>query len=195
MRRPASATAAQNNKPTNNIKHTMKLKHTFLLLAALAAPHFVFAEEGDKPVKFADLPPAVAKAMKDAAGDAELKDLELGNEEGTPAYEAVWTANGHKHEIAVAKDGKVLSLEEIISLEEAPDAVRAAIVKEAGENKVLEVEKVLEKGKAFIEATIQHGKGKVEVRFSEAGKVLERENPDAEKEEKSEKGGKKKKKD
>ena len=166
----------------------MKLKHTFLLLAALAVPHFTFAaEEGDKPVKFSDLPPAVAKAMKDAAGDAELKDLEFGNEDGTPAYEAVWTANGHKHEIAVAKDGKVLSLEEIISLEEAPDAVRAAIVKEAGENKVLE------KGKTFIEATIQHGKGKVEVRFSEAGKVLERENPDAEKEEKSEKGGKKKK--
>ena len=92
----------------------MKLKHTFLLLAALAAPHFVFAEEGDKPVKFADLPPAVAKAMKAAAGDAELKDIELGDEDGTPAYEAVWTANGHKHEIAVAKDGTVLDRKSVV---------------------------------------------------------------------------------
>ena len=182
----------------------MKLKHTLLLLAALAVPHFVFAaEEGDKPVKFADLPPAVAKAMKDAAGDAELKDIELGDEDGTPAYEAVWTANGHKHEIAVAKDGTVLSLEEIISLKEAPEAVRAAIVKEAGDSKVIEVEKVLAKGKTTYEAVIKKGKGKVQVTFDEAGKVLERENPDAEKKEKSEKSekgekgekGEKKKKD
>ena len=132
--------------------------------------------------------PAVAKAMKDAAGDAELKEIELGDEDGTPAYEAVWTANGHKHEIAVAKDGTVLSIEEIISLKEAPEAVRAAIVKEAGDSEVIEVEKVIAKGKTTYEAVIKKGSGKVEVKFDEAGKVLERENPDAEKEEKSEKG-------
>ena len=172
----------------------MKLKHTLLLLAAITVPHFVFAaEEGDKPVKFADLPAAVAKAMKDAAGDAELKEIELGDEDGTPAYEAIWTANGHKHEIAVAKDGTVLTLEEIISLKEAPEAVRAAIVKEAGDSEVIEVEKVLAKGKTFYEAVIKKGNGKVEVTFDEAGKVLERENPDAKTEEKSEKGEKKKK--
>ena len=166
----------------------MKLKDTLLLLAALAVPQFTFAEEGDKPVKFEDLPPAVAKAMKAAAGDAKLTNIELGDENGTPAYEAVWTANGHKHEIAVAKDGKVLSLEEIISLKEAPEAVQAAITKEAGSNKITEVEKVLEKGRTSYEATIKHGKGKLVVKLSEAGKVLERENPDAEKSEKAEKG-------
>ncbi len=166
----------------------MKIKHTLLLLAAIAVPHFVFAaEEGDKPVKFADLPPAVAKAMKDAAGDAELKDIELGDEDGTPAYEAVWTANGHKHEIAVAKDGTVLSLEEIISLKEAPEAVQAAITKEAGSNEITEVEKVIEKGTTSYEATIKQAKGKLVLKLSADGKVLERENSGAEKEEKEEK--------
>lgn len=165
----------------------MKLKAIIPMLAALALAHHVFAEEDDKPVKFEDLPAAVAKAIKAAAGDAKLDSIVLGDEDGTPAYEATWKADGHKHEIAVAKDGKVLGLEEIISLKEAPEAVRAAIEKEAGSREVLEVEKVIAKGKTVYEAEIKEGKGKVVVTFSEAGKVLEREKPDAEKEEKKEK--------
>ena len=170
----------------------MKTSHIITLLAALAAPHFVFAEEEDKPVKFADLPAAVAKAIKAAAGDAKLGKVALGDEDGTPAYETTWQAGGHKHEIAVARDGTVLSLEEIIKLDEAPEAVRVAIAREAGGNKVLEVEKVLEKGKTCYEAEIKKGSGRVVVRFDAKGKVLERENPAAEKQEK---GGKKEKKD
>ena len=165
----------------------MKLKAIIPMLAALALAHHVFAEEDDKPVKFEDLPAAVAKAIKAAAGDAKLDSIVLGDEDGTPAYEATWKADGHKHEIAVAKDGKVLGLEEIISLKEAPEAVRAAIEKEAGSREVLEVEKVIAKGKTVYEAEIKEGKGKVVVTFTEAGKVLERENPDAEKAEKGKK--------
>lgn len=173
----------------------MKLTHTLTLLAALAAPHFVFGEEEDKPVKFEELPAAVAKAIKGAAGDAKLGAVVLGDEDGTPVYETSWTAGGHKHEIAVAKDGSVAGLEEIITLPEAPEAIRAVIAKEAGDNEVMEVEKVLAKGKTTYEATIKKGKGKLVVTLDETGKVLERENPDAEKDEKSEKGGKKEKKD
>ncbi len=173
----------------------MKTSHIITLLAALAVPHFVFAEEEDKPVKFADLPAAVAKAIKAAAGDAKLGKVALGDEDGTPAYETTWEAGGHKHEIAVAKDGTVLSLEEIIKLDEAPEAVRAAIAKVAGANTVLEVEKVIAKGKTHYEAEIKKGSGKEVVTFDAKGKVLERENPDAEKAEKPEKNGKKEKKD
>ena len=169
----------------------MKLTHTIALLTALAVPHLVFAEEEDKALKFEELPPAVAKAIKEAAGEEKLHKITLGDEDGTQAYEATWKAKGHKHEIAVTKEGKVMSLEEIITAEEAPEAVRTAIASEAGGKKVLEVEKVLEKGKTFFEATYENGKGKLEVSFSEDGKVLERENPDAEKDEK----GKKEKKD
>ncbi|MHA3771817.1 hypothetical protein ACXR0O_09805 [Verrucomicrobiota bacterium sgz303538] len=165
----------------------MKLNHIITIIAALAVPHFVFAEEDEKPVKFEELPPAVAKAIKDAAGGAELKEITLGDEDGKPAYEAVWTAKGHKHEITVAKDGKVLGLEEVISLEEAPAAVREAITKEAGAGKVTEVEKVTEDGKTFFEAVIKTAKGTEELKLDNAGKVLEREKGDKEEDEKSEK--------
>lgn len=169
----------------------MKLKTIIPMLAALALAHHAFAEEDDKPVKFDELPAAVAKAIKAAAGDAKLTTLVLGDEDGTPAYEAAWTAGGHKHEIAVAKDGNVLSLEEIISLKEAPEAVQKAITAEAGSREVLEVEKVIAKGKTVYEAEIKEGKGKVVVTFDEAGKVLEREKAGGEKEEKGEKKEKK----
>lgn len=162
----------------------MKSKYTIAILAVFALPHFAFGEEDDKPVKFEELPAAVAAAIKAAAGDAKLGDIVLGDEDGTPAYEATWEATGHKYEIAVAKDGSVLGQEEIITLAETPTAVRAAMTKEAGTNKVLEVEKILEKGKTTYEFTVQKGEAKEAVAFNEDGKILERENTDAEKTEK-----------
>lgn len=173
----------------------MKPSSLLLLLTALALPGFARAEEDDKPVKFADLPAAVAKAIKAAAGEAKLAAIMLGDEDGVEAYETTWEAGGHKHEIAVAKDGKVLSSEEIIPLAEAPAAIQKAITAEAGANKVTEVEKVLEGGETFFECTIEFanpGKGqkRLGVKFNAAGKVLEREDPDAEKDEKDEKGEK-----
>ena len=171
----------------------MKLKYTIALLAALTVPHFIFAEEEDKPVKWADVPAPVAAAIKAAAGDAKLAEVVLGEEDDVPAYETSWEAGGHKHEIAVAKDGTVLGLEEIITLAEAPDVIQATIKKEAGTHKVSEVEKVLEKGKTTYEATIEKGEGKkLVITMDEAGKVTEREKSGGgEKDEKDEKAEKK----
>jgi len=168
----------------------MKSKTTIATMVVLALTHFAFGGEKDKPVKFEALPAAVATAIKAAAGNAKLETIVLGNEDGTPAYEASWQANSHQHEIAVAKDGTVLGLEEIITLAETPDAVKAAMTKEAGSNKILEVEKVLKNGTTTYEVTIQKGKAKEAVSFSEDGKLLERENPDAEKADKEDKGEK-----
>ncbi len=169
----------------------MKLIRIAAVLAAFTLPHFSFAaeeEEEDKPVKFEELPAAVAKAITDAAGGAKLGKIVQGDEDGTLAYEAVWTANGHKHEIAVDKHGKVLSLEEIITLAETPEAVGAAIKAQAGDGKVVEVEKVLSNGKTTYEATIKKGKEKSVITLNEKGKVLEHESAEkGEKEEKKEK--------
>ncbi len=162
----------------------MKLKYTLALLAAFAVPHFIFSEEDDKPVKWEDVPAPVAAAIKAAAGDAKLEAVVLGDEDGVAAYETTWMAGGHKHEIAVAKDGTVLGLEEIITLAEAPEAVRAAITKKAGDNKVSEIEKAVEKGKTTFEAKIEKGKGKMVVTFDETGKELEQEDSNDEKGEK-----------
>lgn len=161
----------------------MKLTHIVPILAALAMPHLVRADEDDKPVKFEELPPAVAKAIQDAVGSEKPSEIKREEEDGKPAYEAVWTAKGRKHEITVAEDGKVLGTEEVIPLEEAPAAVREAIAKEAGTDKVTEVEKATEDGQTFYEAVIKRAKGSDELKLDAAGKVLKHEKGDNEDEE------------
>lgn len=152
----------------------MKTHH--LIIAALAVTHFAFAaEDAEKPVKLEDVPAAVAKAIKAAAGNAKLKELLREKEDGVEAIEAVWEVNGRVHEITVALDGTVLSEEEIIPLDEAPAAVQAAIKKEAGDRKIIEIERVKEKGKLLFEAVIKTAKGTLELKLDEAGKELERE--------------------
>ncbi len=60
----------------------MKSKTTIAVLAVLALPHFAFGDEEDKPVKFEELPAAVATAIKGAAGEAKLDTIVLGDEDG-----------------------------------------------------------------------------------------------------------------
>ncbi len=167
----------------------MKLKNVKLhyfapLIAAVAATHFAFAEDEDKPVKFEALPPAVAAAIEKAAGAAKLEKITSGDEDGTQAYEAVWKADGRKHEITVGKDGNVMGLEEVIPFQDAPAAVREAITKEAAGQNVKSVEKVMEKGKLSYEVTFKKGGAKTEVSFDETGKLLGTEDSSAEKEKK-----------
>ena len=75
----------------------MKSKTTIALLAVLALPHFAFGGEEDKPVKFEELPAAVASAIKGAAGEAKLDTIVLGDEDGTPAYETAWEAENNQN--------------------------------------------------------------------------------------------------
>ena len=150
--------------------------HHIIIITALALSPFAFAaEDSEKPVKLEDVPAAVAKAIKAAVGDAKLKELKSEKEDGVESIEAVWEVKGRVHEITVGLDGTVLSEEEIIPLDEAPAAVQAAIRKEAGDRKIIEVERVKEKGKTLFEAVIKTAKGKLELKLDEAGKELGRE--------------------
>lgn len=153
----------------------MKLHPITALLAALALPQFVFAEESEKPIKFDQLPAPAAKAIKAAADGAKLKTLSKEKDDHADAYEAGWLVKGRKHEVTVAADGKVLAVEETIALEEAPKAARESIAKEAGGGKVTGVELVKEKGKTLYEALIKMENGCLEVVLDPKGKVVERE--------------------
>jgi hypothetical protein len=142
-----------------------------LLLSALAIPHVLFADEDDKAVPFEKLPAAVARAFKDAAGDAKLKEVTSNDDNGTAAFEAVWFADGHRNQLTVAAaTGRVIAHEEQLKLEEVPAGARAAIAKAAGDSKISKIEKVTEDGKTCYEASF----GGAEIRYDEAGKVLSR---------------------
>ena len=139
------------------------------LLVASCATH------EDETVPMSRVPAPVLQSIRGASKGAALHDIERGDEDGVPAYETSWQAGGHKHEIAVAEDGKVLSLEEIIELREAPAAVRKTILAESAGGALKELEKVEEGGKHFYEADIRSGNGKSVIKVGADGRVLERE--------------------
>ncbi|MBC8125641.1 MAG: hypothetical protein H8M99_00630 [Gloeobacteraceae cyanobacterium ES-bin-144] len=68
--------------------------------------------------------------------------------------------------------------EETITLADTPALVRDAMTKEAGSNKIIEVEKSVENGVTTYELTIQNGTTKESIDFSVDGKVLKREKDD-----------------
>ena len=150
----------------------------FTIITLLALSGFIIAAEKSKPVKFDQLPVAVATAIQKATGGADITKLTKEKEDGVEAYEAVWMVKGRKHEVTVARNGTVIGLEEVIPLAEAPEAVRTTIKKEAGGRKVIKVEKAMEKGRTFFEAAIKAKKGTLEIEMDESGKVLEREEED-----------------
>jgi len=155
----------------------MKLIRTITTLSLLMLPFGAFAaeEDNEKSVKFEDLSPAVAKAIKAATDGAKITNLVREKDDGVEAFEATWEGKGKRHEVVVGLDGNVLCKEEVIDLADAPEPVRAAIAKAANGKKVKQLEKGVEKGKTFYEVQIAAAKGTLEVKLDAKGKELERE--------------------
>jgi len=153
---------------------------TAALLAATAAP---LAAKEEKGLTIDQLPAEVSKPILAAAGKAPLT-LKKEKEDGVEAYEAKWEASGHKHEITVATSGAVLSEEEVIPVESAPEPVRAAI--KAVGSELSGVEKATAKGSVTYEAAFKTADGKLEVKFDANGKELSREEAGKKKEHKHE---------
>jgi uncharacterized membrane protein YkoI len=84
--------------------------------------------------------PARAALLK-LAGDAKIIEAEREHEHGVLVYEAEWAKDGTKHEAAVTADGTLVEIEEIIPVDKAPAAVRAAIAKHFGPDAKVVVEK------------------------------------------------------
>ena len=84
--------------------------------------------------------PARAALLK-LAGGATINKAEREKEHGVVVYEAEWTARGIQHEAVVTADGTLIEIEEIIPVEKAPTAVRAAIAKHFGPNAKVVVER------------------------------------------------------
>ncbi|MCK4660286.1 MAG: PepSY-like domain-containing protein [Phycisphaerae bacterium] len=89
------------------------------------------------------IPGPARKALQQLAGGAKLLKAEREKEHGVLVYEAEWSVSGVKHEAAVTADGTLLETEQIIPVEKAPAAVRAAIAKHFGANVKVVVEKMM----------------------------------------------------
>lgn len=148
---------------------------TIVLSAALCSWAGAAEKSTEEKVSIEKIPAAAAKALKEHAGDAKITNLSKEKEEGKTVYEATYTKKSRVHDVTVNEAGKLLSDEEVVPVSEAPEAVRAAIEKEAPGGKIQKFERIKEGGKVSYEALISSKDKREEIKFDSKGKVLERE--------------------
>jgi len=113
--------------------------------------------EAKPEAKKVELPPAVAKAVKENVPNAEIDKVDVEDEGGIKLYDIEFKAG--KGEIEVAADGTVMDVATIIQMKDVPKPAAAAIQKTADDAKA--TIKQLEKSEVRAEVKIEGNKGKI----------------------------------
>lgn len=139
----------------------------FLALPALLVASVSAAE---KPVKMDSLPPAVRKTVQEQSKGASIRGLSQEIEDGNTFYEAELKINGRNQDVLIDPNGSVVEIEEEVSFDSLPAAVKDAIRKRAVRGRIVLVELVSKNGSPVAyEAKIKTA-GKVsEVRINPGG--------------------------
>lgn len=134
------------------------LTGTMLAVALMAS--------AEKKLERSALPPAVEKTVQAESQGATIKGISSETEDGVFQYEVEMTANGHSKDIAIAKDGTLLEIEEEVAMNELPANVQSALTAKAAGAKITKVESLTKKGKlvAYEAATLKGAKkGEIQV--------------------------------
>ena len=149
------------------------IRISVLIAAAFIASALVCAaQEKDEVITFTQAPAAVQATIKKYATEAEIKKIEKGEDDGKIVYEVAITKSGKDSELTIARNGKLLSVEEVIALADVPKPAQQTINAQAGTAKIETVEKVTKDGRVSYEATFAKGEKKLKVEVNANGKVL-----------------------
>ena len=133
----------------------------------------VAAGAQEKKIQWSDLPPAVQKAMDEQSKGATVKGFSTEVEDGKKIYEVELTVNGHGKDISMDSQGHVLEIEEEVSLESLPSAVKEGLKKAAGKGTIRTVESLTKNGTLVAyEAQVKTGTKNSEIQVGPDGKRL-----------------------
>ncbi|MBN1345496.1 MAG: PepSY-like domain-containing protein [Phycisphaerae bacterium] len=163
----------------------MRIRWTVLAIASVvclgAVGITVLAKDADEEkVSLDQVPPAVkATILKEAQGGT-IQEIERETKKGKTVYEAEVMIGGKEVEIKVAPDGTLIKKEiegeeeeEVISLDQVPEAARNALLKHAGGAKIIKVEREKEHGAVVYEAEWEVGGLKHEAEVTADGDLME----------------------
>ena len=140
-------------------------------LVVLALVFAASAQGQEKHIKKPDLPPAVQKTAGEQSEGATVRGYTQETENGKLEYEVEMTVNGHSKDVSIDPSGKVLEVEEGVTLDVLPVAVRDNLQKKAGTGRITKVESITKQGKLVAyEAHILTGTKKSEVQAGPDGK-------------------------
>jgi len=134
--------------------------------------------EKEFEISMDQVPGPVKKTILKEAGKARILDVEKVLSGAEIFFEAKWLDDNKKIEVKVAPDGKLLGKEvedddddkdekEVeVTIDQVPAAVKKTILKEAGKNKIEEIEKETKKGKVTFEAEWTEDEMEVEIKIA-----------------------------
>jgi len=167
----------------------MKTKQIISSLAALAIIAGIavpaLGEEKEDTVPMAKVPAKVKATLAKYAAEADVKQVEKGEQDDTKVYEFDIEQGTHKFEVTISKKGKYLGQEEDVELSAVPDAAQKGLTTAAGGGKLSGFEKATDAdGKITYEADLDKDGKKSEVAVDADGKVVSTESGSGDKEDK-----------
>jgi uncharacterized membrane protein YkoI len=153
----------------------MQMKQLSLTVVTLvAAAGLVCAAEsnGEKPVKFADLPATAQQVVKRHVTPDQITKLSQENENGRTVFDVEFTKADKHGELALAADGTILSTEEQVADKDLPAAVRKTAQEQSAGGKISMIMKVIEDGQTQYEAVITKDGKEVEIEIATDGKLI-----------------------
>ncbi len=144
--------------------------------AAMLFLVFVSAQGQEKKIQRSALPAAVEKTVVEQSKGATIRGFSQEKENGQTYYEAELMVNGHTKDVLVDVNGSVVEVEEQVSTESLPAAVRHGLQDKAGKGKLVKVETLTKKDKlvAYEAKVLTNGKTS-EVQVGTDGKALDHE--------------------
>lgn len=135
---------------------------------------FTIAQDQEKKIQRSDLPPAVEKAVAEQSKGATIRGFSQEKENGQTYYEAKLMVNGYTKDVLVDVNGSVVEVEEQVSTESLPAAVRQGLQHKAGKGKLVKIETLTKKDKlvAYEAKVLTNGKTS-EVQVGPDGKALD----------------------
>jgi hypothetical protein len=150
-----------------------QIKRMFLGTLGLAVGCAMSATAQEKKLQKSDLPAAVQKTADEQSKGATVKGYASEMEHGKLQYEVELMVNNHSKDVTMSPDGSVLEVEEQVSLDALPAAVREGLQKKAGAGKITKVES-LTKNNVLVayEAQVHTGTKRSEVQVGPDGRAL-----------------------
>jgi uncharacterized membrane protein YkoI len=147
-----------------------------MILATLAVQLLFFAgtiSAQEKHLQKSDLPPAVQKTADEQSKGATVTGYKKEMDAGKLEYEVKLTVNGHSKDLSIDPSGNLIEIEEQVSIDTLPAAVRDGLQKKAGAGTISKVESITKQGSIVAyEAKVMTAGKKSEVQVGPDGKPL-----------------------
>ncbi len=131
------------------------------------------ARAQEKKITRADLPKAVESAVRAQSANGTLRGMNEEQEKGYTYYEAEWRVHGHDRDVLMDSTGRVVEIEEQVSLDSLPAAARDSLNARARGGRILRVEALSKNGHLVAyEAQVRSASGRREIQVGPNGARL-----------------------